>query len=340
MPLDSLFATTTIVDDLNGKIINAFGNNVEYYRNLKTKLVAGEGVSFSYGVQVGTGGFQMDVNSRVNGNVYSSGAITGGTVTGSAIVSGLTGLISGVNVGSLAQDQAWAHEILDSTVAGLLKCKIGSGNNKSCDSSGTDPVELPMPISDEDILKWQGDAGLGGTTTGSLIISSDTNLGPKVINGDLTINGGKKLIMTGTIWVKGNINIGNKSVVALAPAYGNQAGILMADKKINFENNAIASTTGQLGSFLMFLTNSDCPFGPDCTSGSAVTISNNADSVVINAQKGQVTLLNNMKIKAITAKKVIMNNGAEINYEAGLINPQFYSGPGGSYTVTSYKEVE
>jgi hypothetical protein len=47
-------------------------------------------VAFNFGVQVGTGGLQMDNNSSIIGNVYSNGNIFGGngTITGDAIVAG------------------------------------------------------------------------------------------------------------------------------------------------------------------------------------------------------------------------------------------------------------
>jgi hypothetical protein len=339
-PLDGTWATTTITNDLGSKIITTTGDYANYFRNLKSRLTAGEGVSFKYGVQVGVGGFVMANNSVVHGNVYSSGTISGGTVTGSAIVSGSTGLISGVNVGTLAEDQAWAHEVKDSTITGLLKCKVGSGNNKACDTSNPDPVDLPMPITDENIATWQADALLGGTTPGSVTISPSQDFGPKVVNGNLEVANGKTMTVKGTIWVKGNIVFKNNSVTVLSPEYGNRAGIIIADGKITVENGSTASSTGQIGSFILLLSTSDCPLGPVCTSGSAVTISQNANSIVVNAQKGQVNLANNMRVKAITAKKVVMSNGAEIIYDSGLINPEFYSGPGGGYTETFYKEIE
>lgn len=47
-------------------------------------------VAFNFGVQVGTGGLQMDNNSSIIGNVFSNGDITGGngTITGDAVVAG------------------------------------------------------------------------------------------------------------------------------------------------------------------------------------------------------------------------------------------------------------
>jgi hypothetical protein len=56
----------------------------------------GVGVSFNYGVQVGTGGITMDNSSSIIGNVYSAGDIIGSgsnQITGSAIASNQSSLI-------------------------------------------------------------------------------------------------------------------------------------------------------------------------------------------------------------------------------------------------------
>jgi len=53
----------------------------------------GEGISFSYAVQVGNGGLTMSNNSRVNGSIYANGNIlmdNGSTITGDAYVAGGT----------------------------------------------------------------------------------------------------------------------------------------------------------------------------------------------------------------------------------------------------------
>ncbi len=78
-------ATTSIVDAGGEQTISTVGDTSNRERTNELVLTAGVGVSFSYGVQVGTGGFTMGNNSQVNGSVYSNGPITGsGAITGSA----------------------------------------------------------------------------------------------------------------------------------------------------------------------------------------------------------------------------------------------------------------
>ena len=92
------FATATITDSgYNEKTVSALGDVNSRQRNNELVLTTGTGVSFSYGVQSGTGGFTMANNSIVNGSVYSNGNITGsGSITGTAL---------SANSGALVADQ-------------------------------------------------------------------------------------------------------------------------------------------------------------------------------------------------------------------------------------------
>ena len=91
-------ATADITDSgYNQKTISATGDVSSRQRKSEMILTTGVGASFSYGVQVGTGGFTMNNGSSVNGSVYSNGSITGsGSITGTAL---------SANSSALAADQ-------------------------------------------------------------------------------------------------------------------------------------------------------------------------------------------------------------------------------------------
>ena len=44
--------------------------------------------------------------------------------------------------------------------------------------------------------------------------------------------------------------------------------------------------------------------------------------------------------KQATANKIIMDGGTTVNYESGLSNPNFTSGPSGAWVIDAWKEVE
>jgi len=393
-------STTTIITDVsaNEKEISSLGDTNSNQRKVNINVTTGTGVSFSYGVQSGQGGFLMDNNSSVVGSVYSNGTITGsGSITGSAIsansssltsdqsngsgvpsydvsfdnanatedfaqsfqisqteiinkvqlylkkvgspsnlnvrivtnssgspstttltsgslssslvstnygwvevpfssniqlVSGMTywividgsysstkyykigannngysngvgkigkysgawnntspagldaffnlytggvnGLISGITIGQGSSGIAHAHTVNNSTVAGNLLCKTGSGNNKACNTSSPDPVQIPMPISEQNISDWKSEAEEGGTYSGNYTANGTTvSLGPRKINGNLIVENGANLTITGTVWVTGSINISNNATVRLHASYGESDAVMISDSTVN-----------------------------------------------------------------------------------------------------------
>jgi hypothetical protein len=78
----------TITDTSEGKEIEVTAENTNIIRKIKSEISTDVGVSFNYGIQVGTGGFDISSNSSVIGNIYVNGNITGAggaVITGSAV---------------------------------------------------------------------------------------------------------------------------------------------------------------------------------------------------------------------------------------------------------------
>jgi len=326
--------TTTMVDDSGGKVITALGEANDYFRKIKTTVILGEGASFHYGLQVGTGGIEMSNNSRVNGNVYSNNKIEGSNgarITGSAYVSNF-GFIDNVDIGTSGGD-AYANTVTDSNISGDLYCQIGSGNNKSCDTSLPDPPVQDYPISDADINNWKDVAEAGGVINGDVSLSSSSSsLGPVKINGNLTMTNNYRLTINGTVWVTGKIDISNGSLIKLSSSYGSGSGILISDSEIKVSNNSVFQGSGTAGSYVMLLSTYD-------GSNIAIEIDNNAGAVILNAQKGKVKFSNNAGAKSVSAETVELYNGATIDYDIGLVNVNFISGPGGGFDISSWREI-
>lgn len=491
-------ATATITDSgYNQKTISALGDVNSHQRKNEIVLNTGTGVSFSYGVQVGTGGFIMDNNSVVNGSVYSNGNITGsGSITGAAFsadapalvadqtngsgipaydisfgnttntqdfaqsfqtsttnvvnkvdlylkkvstpsnlivkivadasgkpgtttlasgslsaslistnygwvsvpfssnpeltagvpywivvdgsvsatkyyfigannnnyangtdkigqysgtwnnttpstldgffklyLGGTTGLIDGVHVGSGGVGNAYAHTITNSIIAGTNYCQVGSGNNRACNTSLADPTQVPMPISDQNILDWKTEAEAGGVYSGNYTVnSSSASLGPKKITGNLTLSNNANLTVTGTLWVQGDLSISNNVIVNLSPSFGTSEGVIVVDGIVNISNNSTFSGSGSTGSYLMVLSTS--------TSTSAITLANNGGAVILYAANGTVNLANNSSAKSLNGKFIHLSNNAVIVYDSGLVNSNFVNGPSGGWGITSWKEIK
>ena len=81
-------STVTLTSTSNGRTISITSNRNGIVRKLEANVIAGVGSAFNYGIQTGTGGFQLSGGARINGNVYSNGdilATNGVVITGSAV---------------------------------------------------------------------------------------------------------------------------------------------------------------------------------------------------------------------------------------------------------------
>ena len=338
-------ATTTITNIGGGqKKISTLGDTNFLQRKIEVTLTTAVGVSFNYGVQVGEGGFKFTGNAMVDGNVYSNGNIIGennSAITGTAIS---TGIINRMTIGTGTTGNAKAHTVNNSTIRGTNYCQTGTGNNKSCNTSLPDPTQVAMPISDQNILDWKGEAQVGGAHAGNYLLNGNNtaSLGPKEIMGNFTIDGNAILTVTGTIWVHGNITINNNAIVKLSSSYGPNSGTIVADGNVNFTGNNGFRSSGQAGSYILLVTTSTCPDGPSCGGGStkAITIGNNADAVILNAQNGTISFSNNAEVNQATAKTIMAGNNTIITYIEGLADVNFSSGPSGTWNIDSWKEVE
>jgi len=257
---------------------------------------------------------------------------------------GLTGSIEGftsTNIGTSGTGIAHAHTINNVNVTGSLYCQNGTGNNKSCDTSQSDPTPLPFPISDGNVSQWKNEAESGSIIIGDQLFDGGTgSLGPAKIIGNLTLDNNHILTITGTIWVTGNILINNSSQIKLDSGYGPFSGSIITDGRINIWNNSTFAGSGELGSYIMTLTTSDCPNSPFCGGNPAIDVGNNAGTVILNAQKGTIQFTNNSGAKESTANLISLLNNAVITYESGLSNVNFSSGPGGGYDILKWLEIE
>ncbi|MFH1200880.1 MAG: hypothetical protein V1484_00930 [bacterium] len=341
--LNSNTVTTAITALVgNTKQIISLGNVSNFQRKTNLTLKTGEGVVFKYGSQAGQGGFIFQNNSYVNGSLYSNGNIVGSNgayITGDAVVAGDTGSISNMRVGYNGTGDAYAHNVTNSTVTGTIYCQTGSGNNKACDTSQPDPLVQDLPISDDDITKWETDAETGGTTSGNVTISVPTTLGPRKIIGNLTIN--SILTIVNTIYVTGNIII--NGTVKLDSSYGETSGIIMSDGFMIIENSVIFQDSGTAGSYILLLSNSNCDAsmsGSPCNGNNAIKVGNNSNISIVNAQKGTVYFSNNSSVKEAVGNKIYLKNNTHFDYGSGLINPYFTSGPSGAWNIDSWGETQ
>lgn len=274
-------------------------------------------------------------NTTPNGlDGYFRLAIGGGT----SLIGGNT-YTTGVNVG----DIAWAHTVQGATVTGTLYCQIGTYTNKPCNTSRPDPTPIPMPMSDNNIQALKDEAAAGGVINGNYDVNwAGATLGPKKIQGNLTVSGGGTLTMTGNLWITGSVTITGGGRVRLDASYGATDGALVTDGVVTISGGAQFSGSGTSGSYPFLITTSSCPTAPGCNGNRAITLTGGAGTVALVAQDGTVEINGGTSLKAVTARQISMTGGASLTYDSGLINTNFSSGPGGGWILQpgTWREVQ
>lgn len=335
-------ANIEISDLISGtRTIISQGNAQERIRKLSTDyVVVFDEVSFFYGAQVGEGGIIMGNNSRIEGNVFSNGSISGGgEITGTVIVANDGNEIKDVTIG----EDVYVYSCVNSDITGTLNY-VSGGEYETCDygtlvDMGPDEIESQdLPIPQEQIDNWKNKALAGGVLAGDYTLdgSETASLGPIKITGDMLIDNNSTLNLTGLVYVVGNITIRNGSTVSLDSNFGSISGIVISDGKIVMRSNANLQGSGQEGSFLMFLSTNNSLDGTN----PAIDVGNNAQGAIFYASQGLIHLSNNILIREATGYQLALDNNAVISYESGLENVNFTSGPGGSRQFKNWREIE
>jgi hypothetical protein len=338
--------TIEISDPIGGaRTITSRGNTDNRIRKLSaTYVITTEEVSFFFGAQAGQGGIIMGNNSRIEGNVFSNGSILpggGGTadITDTATVALNGNKIDSVDVGG----DVYVHSCKDSDVTGTLYY-VSGGSIENCTygslvDMGPEEIEsedLPIPL--EQITSWKDEAAAGEPFAGDYTLDGGetVSLGPIKITGQMLIDNNSTLNITGTIYVEGNITIKNGATLQLDSSFGSTSGVVISDGKINIRPGVSIQGSGAEGSYLMLLSanNSLDPTSP------AIDIDNNAQAGIFYASNGLIVLHNNINVREATAYQLALDNLAVISYEVGLENINFISGPGGSWRVENWQEIE
>jgi len=346
--------TTTVTDSGVVKTIVATGDASSRIRKVQAVLrVSTNEVSFFYGAQAGEGGVKLGQNSTIIGNIYSNGSLEGDNgvqIIGDAVVAG-DGQSNNKIQDIIVDGDAWAPSFQDCTVGGNIVFVTG-GEVENCTAGGTiqeqaDPISLTsLPITQSSIDTWKLQAQDSG-----VIAAGDYNpprdsaetIGPGVIQGDMILKNNQSITLAGTVYVKGNIDIDNGTTIRLSSLYGSSSGILLSDGWTHVKNNGELVGSGETDSHLMILTTSNCKGngGGDCTHhNAAMDIHNNATGTIFYAGDGMIYLHNNVEISQATAWKLTLENNTTLTYSLGLASTLFSSGPGGTFELSSWKEVE
>ncbi|MFA6588210.1 MAG: pilus assembly PilX N-terminal domain-containing protein [Patescibacteria group bacterium] len=274
---------------------------------------------FDYAVQSGVGGLKMENNCSVTGDVYSNGPVYGANEANpKARVFG--------NVWVADQFYASAIDVSGNLYANTIKyARVGKDAYYQTlidtvvigqkFSGSPNPIAKPFPIGDSEINEWKAQATSGGVLTGNQNLSGTASLGPKKIEGNLSLDGNARLTINGQIWVTGDINFSNPNTqITISPSLGEFSAVIIADGRINVNNNAIISGSGDARSFLLILSTSNSldPSQP------AISTANNSNSVVFYAKNGMIRQYNNSTLHSTTGHYVLLEQNSIIIFDPNL----------------------
>ena len=345
----------------------------DHHRSSRGVLQVGSGASFNFGVQTGNGGFSMSNTATINGNLFSNGSILGqgnSIVRGDVISAGPSGLIDGIH----ATGSAWANTIGDNGTPNTALIE-GDAHYQTIDLSdvtvnGTlysgwpDEPQTDMPIPDDvvDAHKASTTAAIAagdGTliastspecaTTGEYEVDTSTSFtGPTKIECDFRLDKSSTVLtLEDTLWVEGSISFTSGPTVEADPATSTDSILIIADNEANRSTDSqvvvgqgttfVAASSPK--SYIVLLSMND-----DYENGGSETAidmgQSSSGDVLIYAGSGLVELGNKIDLKEVTGYRIVMGNNTTIDYESGLLNLNFSSGPGGGFEVYSWNETE
>lgn len=283
---------------------------------------------FSFAAQASGGGIGLSNNAQVNNGPLYSGAdivCSNNALTADDVfVSRSGGKIDNCRDIRVAH----ADKVLNSRVNRNAYYK-----NNPADIAGTtvsgikypnSTTPAPQTLPDFDLDFWHAAAEEGGTINGNYSPPNGSRLGPKKINGNLTLDG-TTLTLTGPVWVAGNITLTNNANLSLSLDFGSASGVLLADNPadransglIVINNNATITRSPVDGSYIFFVSTNTktSDWSP------AINIGNNVDGGVFYALSGSVTVSNNGNATAVAGYRVYLSNNTTVNYDNAGATP-------------------
>ncbi len=304
---------------------------VDINGDLNFKIWVGDsdkaGILESVVVDDGVGGFfsahaHTILNSDISGDVFAN-SFSNGTAGGSIT----------------------ANSISDCTISGdadynfSANCIVG-GTETSPTTVPVDPPYLTNPISEANIESWKDLAIEGGIiSTGDFEPEDGQVIGPGVIEGNLIVSSSNTISLSGNVYVKGNIEISSAEINLVS-----DSAVLLSDGWISIGLSSSMNDPRLGGEHLMLVSLALCDdiWGEiTCTSdGASISAGNNIIADILVAPYGTILMDNNITAVSLIASKLDLKNNIELNYETGLTNINFSSGPSGTWAIDSWREIE
>lgn len=310
------------LDDQNG-----YGNGKAMFSanwNASSPTWTDAGGDFNF--KIWSGGFTTKIQDVAVGNDAKANTLSNVHLDRDAYAQliddswiGRDGRAAIINDSTIIRD-AYANSTPGTTVGGHTY----SGNGEP------DPAPQNMPISSGQMQEWKDAAAAGGTSDSISLSQSDTlSLGPRKINGNVSLSSSASIKITGPVWITGNLTLQNQSTVYIDPVFGANGTMLVVSGKINIGNQAQLSGTGVSGSYLLVISE----YPGTANGDEAIIMANGTATAILFAPNGAISLSNSVGLKEATALLLKIGQSATVTYESGLANASFSTGPDGSWVL-------
>ncbi|MEK9152240.1 MAG: hypothetical protein AAB692_02645 [Patescibacteria group bacterium] len=307
--------------------------------------------AFNYALQAGNSGAHLENNSEIEGTLYSGGNVdctsTQAKIQGDVYVSLAGGMIDSCRV----TYNGHADKIINAGIDGDAYYKNDPADIAGTTVTGakypnsTTPDQQNLPAVNLDF--WRQAAEDGGTVTGDYSPADNSTLGPKKIIGNLLIDQNIDVTITGAVWVVGDVTTSNNSSLTLASSFGAYSTAILADDpdhtatkgKVSIANNTAINGSGNSKSHIMIVATNTSLSDTE----PALSVSNNAVGAIFYAIDGTLRLQNNGGAKSMAAKRLFVDQNAEVEYQSSALSDlKFSAGPPGRWRLKSetWREVK
>lgn len=305
----------------------------------------------------------VNINGDLNFKIWVGDSNTAGLLDGVIVDDGVGGIFS-VHAHTIKNSNVsgnvFANSFLDGSVSGNIiadiisdcvvsgdasynfstNCNVG-GNEISPTVVPSDPPFLVMPISEANIDTWKNSAIEGGViSSGDFEPTNNQVIGPGVIEGDLTVNYATSISLNGNVYVKGNVTVEGNAEINLV----SDSNVLLSDGWVSLGLNASVNDPRIENNHLMILSLARCDeiwgFITCTNDGASISASNNVVVDILAAPYGIIQMDNNIDVVSLIGSKLVLKNNIILDYEQGLTNLNFSSGPSGTWVIDSWREVE
>ena len=152
----------------------------------------------------------------------------------------------------------------------------------------------------------------------------------------MNINTGT-LLLNGTLWITGNLNISGSGHLKFNDAYGANNGVVIVDGKVSISNAYVQGTSNSLSHILIVSTNDST----DTVSPAILTTGNGTEAALFYAPYGLVEVADTSPVQVMGYRVGLLGN-SNITYDPSIsiFKVLSSSGTSTSYNISSWLESQ